>query len=61
MIGVAGAGKGAQIVDSTKVIGGIIACGIFLLILALVGLYGTLKHHQVMLFFVSLYLQNSAN
>merc|ERR1712061_984503 len=28
-----------------------IACGVFLLFIAIVGLYGVLKHHQVSLFF----------
>ena len=41
------------IIDTVTVMGGIIACGCLLLVLALVGLIGTISHHQVMLFFVS--------
>jgi len=33
------------------IIGGIIACGVFLLIVSIGGIYATLKHHQVLLFF----------
>lgn len=32
-------------------IGGIIACGVFLLIVSIGGLYATIRHHQVLLFF----------
>lgn len=39
---------------STSVLGGLIFCGVFLFVIALVGLIGTLKHHQVLLFFVRL-------
>ncbi|VDM25344.1 unnamed protein product [Toxocara canis] len=46
--------KGASIVTSHSVIGGIIAVGVFLLLVSLLGLYGTSKHHQVALFFHSL-------
>lgn len=42
----------AFIVDYS-IVGGIIACGVFLLIISLVGLLGTGLHHQVMLFVVS--------
>jgi len=33
--------------------GAVIACGVFLLIIACVGVVGTTLHHQVTLFFVS--------
>ncbi|CAL8099920.1 unnamed protein product [Orchesella dallaii] len=33
------------------IIGGIIACGVFLLIVSIGGIYATVKHHQVLLFF----------
>ncbi|XP_014673976.1 PREDICTED: tetraspanin-31-like [Priapulus caudatus] len=56
LIGVAGAGKGASIVTSIAVFGGIVACGIFLLILAIVGIYGAVRHHQVLLFFYMILL-----
>ena len=36
---------------SLPVIGGIVACGVFLLFIAIVGIFGAIKHHQVTLFF----------
>ncbi|XP_062893153.1 tetraspanin-31-A-like [Mobula hypostoma] len=51
LIGVAGWGKSYGIVSSINVIGGVIAVGVFLLLIAVVGLAGALNHHQVMLFF----------
>jgi len=51
LIIVAGYGKATAIVDQVEVIGGIIACGVFLLLISLVGLMGAIKHHQVCLFF----------
>jgi tetraspanin-13/31 len=45
----------AAIVVSLGLIGGIIACGVFLFFISLVGMIGAVKHHQVLLFFVSLY------
>ena len=51
MIGVAAAAKTSNEIESLPVVGGIIACGIFLLFIAIVGLVGAIKHHQVMLFF----------
>jgi len=50
MIGVAVHGKVSGIVASLPIIGGITACGIFLLIISVVGLIGAVRHHQVMLF-----------
>merc|ERR1711878_203016 len=50
LIGVAAAAKKAAILQSLPVVGGIVACGVFLLFIAIVGLYGALKHHQVTLF-----------
>ena len=44
---VAGAAKYAAIVTSLKIVSGIIACGVFLLIIAMVGLVAATKHHQV--------------
>lgn len=35
------------------IIGGIMACGIFLIMISILGLIGAVKHHQVVLFFVS--------
>lgn len=53
MIGVAAWGKGFGLVSSIHIIGGVIAVGVFLLLIAIVGLIGAVHHHQVMLFFVS--------
>jgi tetraspanin-13/31 len=51
LIGVATYGKTSAYVDSLPIIGGIAACGVFLLVIAIVGLIGAVRHHQVMLFF----------
>ncbi|KAG7237886.1 hypothetical protein INR49_031679 [Caranx melampygus] len=53
LIGVAAWGKGFGLVSSIHIIGGVIAVGFFLLLIAIVGLIGAIHHHQVMLFFVS--------
>ena len=53
LVGVAAWGKGFGIVSSIHIIGGVIAVGVFLLLIAIVGLIGAIHHHQVMLFFVS--------
>ncbi|XP_077339778.1 tetraspanin-31 [Lithobates pipiens] len=50
LIGVAAWGKSFGIVSSIEIIGGVIAVGAFLLIIAIVGLIGAVSHHQVMLF-----------
>ncbi|CAF0940581.1 unnamed protein product [Brachionus calyciflorus] len=41
---------------SNGVLGGIIFCGVFLLVISLVGIVGTIKHHQVFLFFYMFFL-----
>jgi len=51
LIGVATAGKASSMVTSLPIVGGIVACGIFLLMIAIMGLIGAIKHHQVLLFF----------
>ncbi|XP_061074831.1 tetraspanin-31 [Conger conger] len=51
LIGVAAWGKGFGIVSSIHIIGGVIAVGVFLLLISIVGLIGAFNHHQVMLFF----------
>lgn len=51
LIAVAAWGKGFGIVSSIHIIGGVIAVGFFLLVIAIVGLIGAVHHHQVMLFF----------
>ncbi|XP_073519367.1 tetraspanin-31 [Phyllobates terribilis] len=50
LIGVAAWGKGFGIVSSLHIIGGVIAIGVFLLLIAIIGLIGAVSHHQVMLF-----------
>ncbi|KAG9340209.1 hypothetical protein JZ751_021649 [Albula glossodonta] len=42
---------GYGIVSSIHIIGGVIAVGFFLLLVAAIGLIGAAKHHQVLLFF----------
>ncbi|CAG9860901.1 unnamed protein product [Phyllotreta striolata] len=51
LIGVAVYGRAATIVTNLPIVGGILACGIILLLISLLGLMGAVKHHQVMLFF----------
>ncbi|NP_001079650.1 tetraspanin-31-B [Xenopus laevis] len=50
LIIVAAWGKGFGIVSSIHIIGGVIAIGVFLLLIAIIGLIGAVSHHQVMLF-----------
>jgi len=50
LIGVAVHGKVSGVVTSLPVVGGITFCGIFLLIISIVGFIGAVKHSQVMLF-----------
>ena len=40
-------GKVSGIVTSLPIIGGITACGVFLLIVSIIGLIGAMRHHQV--------------
>ncbi|XP_042894414.1 tetraspanin-31-like [Penaeus japonicus] len=56
LFGVAAAANAASIVTSLSLVSGIIACGVFLLIISIVGLIGASKHHQVMLFFYMIVL-----
>ncbi|KAF2350825.1 Tetraspanin/Peripherin, partial [Trinorchestia longiramus] len=56
LIGVAGAAKYTAIVSSLAIVSGIIACGVFLLMISLVGLVAASRHHQVMLFFYMIVL-----
>ncbi|XP_037539792.1 tetraspanin-31 [Nematolebias whitei] len=51
LVAVAAWGKGFGLVSSIHIIGGVIAVGVFLLLIAIVGLIGAVHHHQVMLFF----------
>ncbi|XP_021367248.1 tetraspanin-31-like isoform X1 [Mizuhopecten yessoensis] len=56
LIGVAAYGRVVAIVTNLTLVGGIIACGVFLFIIALIGLIGAIKHHQVLLFFYMIIL-----
>ncbi|XP_072384908.1 tetraspanin-31-A isoform X1 [Diabrotica undecimpunctata] len=52
LIGVAVYGREATILDTDlPIVGGILACGIILMLISVLGLLGAVKHHQVMLFF----------
>ena len=51
MIGVATYAKNSNKINSLPVIGGIIACGIFLLLVAVLGVLATFKESQKMLFY----------
>ncbi|XP_023665469.1 tetraspanin-13b isoform X1 [Paramormyrops kingsleyae] len=56
MIGIAAWGKWFGLVSSFRVVGGVIGVGVFLFFVALVGLIGALRHHQVLLFFYMIVL-----
>ncbi|XP_070691432.1 tetraspanin-13a [Pempheris klunzingeri] len=56
LIGVAAWGKWFGLVSSIGVVAGVISVGIFLLLVAFVGLCGALKHQQVLLFFYMMIL-----
>jgi len=60
LIAAAAYGKAVAIIATVSVLGGIIACGVFLLLIAIVGLIGAIRHHQVILFFVS-FMQHFVN
>ncbi|TRY96755.1 hypothetical protein DNTS_009617 [Danionella cerebrum] len=51
MIGVAAWGKWFGLVSSFRVMAAVIAVGFFLFLVAIIGLCGAVKHHQVLLFF----------
>lgn len=53
LISVAVYGQASSLVGNLPIVGGILACGVFLILVSLLGLAGAVKHHQVMLFFVS--------
>ncbi|XP_071386077.1 tetraspanin-13a [Centroberyx affinis] len=56
LIGVAAWGKWFGMVSSIRVVAGVIGVGIFLFLVAFVGLCGALRHHQVLLFFYMIIL-----
>ena len=51
LIGVATYGKTSNVITSLPIVGGIVASGVFLLFVSVLGLIATMKHHQVLLFF----------
>jgi len=53
LIGVAAYGKKQATLVSLPALGGVIACGVFLLLIAIIGLIGAIRHNQIILFFVS--------
>ncbi|RTG89399.1 tetraspanin-13/31 [Schistosoma bovis] len=53
LVGVAAYARLSIYVTSVHIVGGIIACGVFLFVLAVVGLLGAIKHNQPILFFLS--------
>ncbi|KAL1132209.1 hypothetical protein AAG570_010166 [Ranatra chinensis] len=44
-------GRASALVTNLPIIGGILACGIFLILVSILGLFGAVQHNQVMLFF----------
>ncbi|XP_023718324.1 tetraspanin-13 isoform X1 [Cryptotermes secundus] len=56
LIGVAVYGRASALVTNLPIIGGILACGVFLILISILGLIGAIKHHQVLLFFYMLIL-----
>uniref|UniRef100_A0A1W7RCS9 Tetraspanin-13-like protein n=1 Tax=Agkistrodon contortrix contortrix TaxID=8713 RepID=A0A1W7RCS9_AGKCO len=56
LIGIAAWGIGFGLISSFRVVGVVVAVGIFLFLIALVGLIGAIKHHQVLLFFYMIIL-----
>lgn len=51
LIAVAAYGQTANYIANLSLVGGIVACGVFLLLISILGLLGAIKHHQVLLFF----------
>ena len=45
--------KITDLFTSWPIVGGTIACGVFIMLIASAGIYGAVKHHQIVLFFVS--------
>ncbi|KAG8188049.1 hypothetical protein JTE90_009922 [Oedothorax gibbosus] len=56
LISVAAYGIAASFITSLAIVGGIIACGVFLFLLSLMGLIGAARHNQVLLFFYMIIL-----
>ncbi|CAH0750351.1 unnamed protein product [Diatraea saccharalis] len=51
LISVAVYGQTSSFIGNLPIVGGILACGVFLILISILGLAGAVKHHQVMLFF----------
>ncbi|XP_054637143.1 tetraspanin-13-like isoform X2 [Dunckerocampus dactyliophorus] len=56
LVGAAAWGKWFDLVSSIRVVAVVIGVGIFLFVVAFVGLCGALRHHQVLLFFYMIIL-----
>ncbi|XP_037950963.1 tetraspanin-13 isoform X2 [Teleopsis dalmanni] len=56
LIGVGVYARAASIVTNLPIVGGILACGVILIMISMLGLVGAVKHHQVMLFFYMIIL-----
>ncbi|KAK2161926.1 hypothetical protein NP493_1552g00008 [Ridgeia piscesae] len=56
LIGVAATARIAAKITNVSLMGGLIACGVILLLIAVVGLVGAVRHHQVFLFFYMIIL-----
>ncbi|XP_052265257.1 tetraspanin-31-like isoform X2 [Dreissena polymorpha] len=56
LIGVGAYAKAAAVIVNLSIVGGVIGCGILLLLISLAGLIGACKHHQVLLFFYMIVL-----
>ena len=54
MIGVAAYGRFVVVIETVTVMSGLVVCGVLLLLVSIVGLIAAARHHQVLLFFVSL-------
>ncbi|XP_031561579.1 tetraspanin-31-A-like isoform X2 [Actinia tenebrosa] len=51
LIGVAIYARATAVVTNLPILGGVIACGVFLLLLSIFGMVGAVRHSQVILFF----------
>ncbi|XP_017845143.1 tetraspanin-13 [Drosophila busckii] len=56
LIGVGVYARAASVVTNLPIVGGILACGVILICISMLGLAGAVKHHQVMLFFYMIIL-----
>jgi len=61
MIAVAAYGKFVAVIETVTVMSGLIVCGVLLLLVSIIGLIGAVRHHQVLLFFVSFCLRHGQN